>query len=614
MKQYAEKQRRTLIISVLLFLLLAMIITAVGYRSYRNFEMRSRAAAENWLSAAVNSKVGGLIDWRKDMFDYANFIYKNRAFSDSAALYLKDTQNLVAKKDMLNWLETYQENDEIDGIYLLNTQGVNILSISSEAFSPIVSAVIEKIPEAAESGQITFVDFYRDESNQRVYITILIPILDQSDVRHVIGFVNLRIDPQVHLYPYIAQQTVNDVQTQSFLVRQEGNHVAFLSALRFKPEAALSLYIPMEEKNNLAVKAALQKGVIEGVDYRGVQMLAAAQSVPNSPWVLVTHMVTSEVYIPVNENFGRTILVTGTIIFYSGLGMVLIWRQRQLKYFQSEAEAAEILRVTEDELRLLTRELDNKVYERTLELQTVNQKLLEEKKRAEILVEDIKENREQLRALSQQMVDTQEKQIKNLAHELHDSVGQNLTAININLSLVQHLLPKQYPEDIKLRLADTRQIVEETVGRMRNVMADFLPPMLESYGLSSALSWYGEQFTKRTNIPVNVNDYRQSILRLPPQMEVGLFRIVQEALNNVAKYAHAAQVNIELKDDGDDMLMIIFDDGVGFDPQVVFAKPEHWGFAIMRERARALDASFDIQSAVDAGTKIVLRMQAKNAH
>jgi signal transduction histidine kinase len=315
----------------------------------------------------------------------------------------------------------------------------------------------------------------------------------------------------------------------------------------------------------------------------------------------------TEVYAPVTDNFGRTVIVAGTIIFYSGLGLVLIWRQRQLKYYKSEAEAAEILRKTEEELRLLTQELDNKVRERTAQLQTVNQKLLEEKQRAESLLEDIKENREQLRALSQQMVDIQEKQIKTLARELHDSIGQNLTAININLSLVRQLLPKKYPEDIKLRLTDTSHLVEETVARMRNVIADFLPPMLESYGLSPALSWYGDQFAARTNIRVQVNDRRGDAARLPPETEVGLFRIVQESLNNVAKHAHASQVDIEMKDDGDHMLMTISDNGMGFDPQIIFEMPAHWGFAIMRERARALDASFDILSAPGEGTKILLR-------
>jgi len=132
--------------------------------------------------------------------------------------------------------------------------------------------------------------------------------------------------------------------------------------------------------------------------------------------------------------------------------------------------------------------------------------------------------------------------------------------------------------------------------------------MLEHYGLTPALVWYGEQFAQRTGMQINVRDLRADAARLPPQVEVGLFRIAQEALNNVAKYARASQAEIELSDDDEFMRMTLTDDGVGFDPQTVFADTTHWGFAIMRERARALGATLEIQSAPDAGTKIILRM------
>jgi PAS domain S-box-containing protein len=853
MKQYAEKQKRTLIISIFIFLLLAVGIIAVGYKSYRKFELQSRAQAESRIATITKSKINGLAAWHEDLFDDANFIYKNPAFSNLAGRYLKNPQDVEAKKYIHGWLNIYQTHDQFDQIILLDAQGEMLLFIPDDISSP-ASAVKQKIPEALRSEQITIIDFYRDEYDQRVYLAILIPILDEQQSQHVIGFLALRVNPRSYLYPYINEQALEGAATESFLVRSAGSDVLFLNELRFQPDAALTLRVPLEKMENLAVKAALgQMGIVEGLDYRGVPTIGVAQAVPDSPWFLVTRMDIIEVYAPTREYFWGTIIVAGTIILYSGLGLVLIWRQQLLKFYQAEIRTAEILRESEErfrsafqysaigmalvslegkwlrvnsrlsailgysedelltktfqdithpddlkvdldyvrqmldgeietytlekrylhkegniiwalvakalirdstgaplyfisqiediterkqaeenllkqqyylekaqeigsmgtwefdlladkliwteqnyrifgipmdaplsyamflerihpddlqhmnaeweaalrgkaydvehriivdgnikwvrekgnvefnkngipmraigfaqditvrryieeELRLLTQELDIKVHARTEELQKVNQTLLQEKQRAELLVEDIKENREQLRALSQQMVDLQEAQIKNLARELHDSVGQNLTAININLSLLQQLMPENYPEDIKSRLADTSQIVEETVVRMRNVMSDFLPPMLESYGLSPALSWYGEQFTKRTEIPVNVNDYRLDAVRLPPQSEVGLFRIVQEALNNTAKHAYATQVDIELKDGGNELLMTIADNGVGFDTQVVFAKPAHWGFAIMRERARALDASFDIKSAPGKGTKILLRI------
>ncbi|MCJ7435216.1 MAG: PAS domain S-box protein [Anaerolineales bacterium] len=728
MKQYAEKRKRTLIISIFIFLLWIAGVTAVGYKSYRDFEVQSRAQAESRISTITKSKINGLAAWRKELLDDANFIYKNPAFSNLAARCLKNPQDVEAQKYIRDWLNGYLINGQVDQMVLLDTQGATLLFLP-DGTSSLSPAVKQKIPETLHSGQITMIDFYRDEYDQRVYLAVLIPILDEQQSQRVIEFLALRINPRLYLYPYINEQGMDGVVAESFLVRRDGNDILFLNELRFQPDAALSLRVPLEKMENLAVKSALgQTGIVEGLDYRGVATIGVAQAVPDSPWFLVTRMDTLEVYAPTREYFWGTIIVAGTIILYSGLGLVLIWRQQLLKFYQAQIQVAEILRESEErfrsafqysaigmalvslegkwlrvnsrlsallgysedeflaktfqdvtqpddlkidiehvrqmlggeietctlekrylhkeghiiwvleakalirdsagaplyfisqiediterrqaaeELRTLNQELDNKVHERTRELQKVNQTLLQEKQRAELLVEDIKENREQLRALSQQMVDLQEGQIRYLARELHDSVGQNLTAININLSVLKQLLPENYPEDIKLRLADTSQIVEETVVRMRNVMADFLPPMLESYGLAPALSWYGEQFTKRTNIPVNVNDYRLEAMRLPHQVEVGLFRIIQEALNNTAKYACATQVEVELKDDGNNMLMTIADDGVGFDAQVVLAKPAHWGFAIMRERARALDASFDIESAPGKGTKILLRI------
>jgi signal transduction histidine kinase len=579
MNPSADKRRRTLLNSILLFLLLAGVIGAVGYRAYRNFEQQTHTNTEEWLSTIGNSKVDGLSDWRRNLLRQVNFTFQNRAFYSSATEYLKNTNNTNTRDHILAWLEAYQENEEFDQVHLLDSQGTVKLSLPDG--SHLSTAIREKIPAATASKQILFVDFYQDETDGRVFLAILMPIIDEDAAQNPIGFLSLRIDPNVQLYPYLARQTANNTAVHSFLIRREDKDVVFLNPLRFETEAALSLRLPLSDEKNIAVKAVLgQGGILEGLDYYGVPITASVQSVPDSPWTLVTYIDTTEVTTPIREYFLGSIIVTSTIIFYSGLGLVLVWRQRRLKYYQAEAEAAEALRKTEDELRTLTQKLDNKVRERT----------------------------EQLRALSQQMVDMQEKQIQSLARELHDSVGQNLTAINLNLSLLGQLLPETSPEGIRARLSDTSDIVEETVGRMRNIMADFLPPMLESYGLSPTLSWFGEQFTKRTNIAVYFNDRRSNPARLPSEVEIGLFRITQEALSNTAKHAGASQVDIDLLGDGNITSMTIADDGTGFDPQVVMTEPAHWGFAIMRERARAIDVEFDVRSSPGKGTKIILQL------
>ena len=463
-------------------------------------------------------------------------------------------------------MQAYQRRDEIDGIELLNSQGGNLLSSPAEVSAP-APAILQKIPEALQTKEIVFVDFYRSADTERVHLAVLVPVVNAD---RVVGFVALRVDPQVRLYPALAKEIADVPTMQTFLARREGDSAVILSPLSFNPDAALNLRIPMERTETLEVKATLgQTGIVEGVDYYGVARIADVRAAPQG-WVLVTQTSVAEMRNSITLYFGRTVVVTGTVVFYTGLGLALIWRQQLLKRYQAESKAAQ----------QRAAELDVRVRERTAELS----------------------------ALSRQMADMHEKQIQDLARELHDSVGQNLTAINLNLTLLRETLPADYPAALKSRLADTNHLVEETVVRMRNVMADFLPPMLEHYGLTPALTWYGEQFTQRTDTQINVRDLRADAARLPPQVEVGLFRIAQEALNNVAKYARASQVEIELSDDGEFMRMTLTDDGVGFDPQTVFADTTHWGFAIMRERARALGATLEIQSAPNAGTKIILRM------
>jgi signal transduction histidine kinase len=220
------------------------------------------------------------------------------------------------------------------------------------------------------------------------------------------------------------------------------------------------------------------------------------------------------------------------------------------------------------------------------------------------------ENETQLRGLSQKLVQIQEKQYSHLAKELHDRVGQDMTAININLNIIRTLLPAQTSKDIISRLDDTEQLVQESVVRMRSTMAEFRPPMLDQYGLTAALYWYSEQYMRRTGIVIDINDRYLKDTRLPSDIEIALFRIVQEALNNIAKYANASQVNIEFLEQKDKILMTVTDNGTGFKvEQQEINSSGHWGMTIMRERARAINGQFFLRSVPGKGTQVVVQVR-----
>lgn len=226
------------------------------------------------------------------------------------------------------------------------------------------------------------------------------------------------------------------------------------------------------------------------------------------------------------------------------------------------------------------------------------------------LFEQLTESQNQLRGLSQQLVQVQEDEFSHLAEELHDRVGQDMTAINVNLNILQTLLPRNVSEDVIARLADTEKLVIESVKRMRTTMTELRPPMLDQYGLSAALYWYSEQYQRRTEIHVKVNDRYMKNTRLPTDAEIALFRIAQEALNNVAKHASATRVDIELFEEDGNVMMAIRDNGMGFDAKSKNLRNlQHWGVTLMQERARAINGKFLLRSVPGQGTQIVVQLR-----
>jgi signal transduction histidine kinase len=192
---------------------------------------------------------------------------------------------------------------------------------------------------------------------------------------------------------------------------------------------------------------------------------------------------------------------------------------------------------------------------------------------------------------------------------LHDQVGQNLTALGINLNIVQSLVPEGTADAVCSRLDDSLSLLKQTTQRIRDVMADLQPPVLEDYGLMTALRWYGAQFASRAGIPVDVQG-DELAPRLSHPVESVLFRIAQEALTNVARYAQATRATVTVTADEGVVRLVVSDDGVGFDP-VRAAGPDgrqSWGLLTMAERTEAVGGRLWIDSDPKQGTQVVVEV------
>ena len=209
---------------------------------------------------------------------------------------------------------------------------------------------------------------------------------------------------------------------------------------------------------------------------------------------------------------------------------------------------------------------------------------------------------EEIRDLSGRLVELQDAERRRLATELHDIVGQNLSALATELALIRARLPAAQEPDLHKSLADATLLAKQSVEAVRNVMAQLRPPGLDELGLPAALRWHGNAFESRTGIPVTV-EADETLPKPVAAVEDGLLRIYLEALTNVAKHASAHTVGVKLEPHNGRIRLSVTDDGCGFGVQAP-GHGEHtgWGLAIMRERAAAVGGELHIHSAPGTGT------------
>jgi PAS domain S-box-containing protein len=218
---------------------------------------------------------------------------------------------------------------------------------------------------------------------------------------------------------------------------------------------------------------------------------------------------------------------------------------------------------------------------------------------------------QRLKGMAQRAAEVQEIERRTLAQELHDRVGQNLTALNINLNILKTALAATTASpSVRARLDDSLVLLDRTVESIRDVMTELRPAVLDDYGLAAMLRWYADDFTRRIGVAVSVAG-ADPAPRLPASTERTLFRIVQEALNNVAKHAAARHVKLLLEPQAGWFRLTVADDGCGFDPVTCDASNPHrgWGLMIMRERAESAEGRLRVESAAGRGTRVAIEVR-----
>ena len=221
------------------------------------------------------------------------------------------------------------------------------------------------------------------------------------------------------------------------------------------------------------------------------------------------------------------------------------------------------------------------------------------------LIQQLGTTNRQLRAISERAIYAQEAERKRIARSLHDDTGQALTTLIINLERLEGY-PSVADTEAKAKLADARQLAQDTLNELRKIIHGLRPAILDDLGLAPAIRWYARSKLEPAGIQVEV-DVPEEPLSLAPELNTALFRIAQEAINNIARHSGAGKAVICLQANGARICLGVEDDGRGFraaGDQGEAIRLRQWGLVGIQERVELVGGSFSLASEPGKGARL----------
>lgn len=341
---------------LLIFSILVCLIVTGGYIFYQSQKQRITELQYRELTTISDLKADQISNWRRERQVDAEVLFYSSIFSDAVDLYLRDPDSAEYGKKVLQHMNALMRYGDYSSIYFLDTGGKIFLGVNVDNILH-GKYVFAAVREAIRKKKLVFSELHFNEPLGEVpHLDIIIPIVSNDRRGRVLGVVVLQVDPTKHLYPGIQTWPTPSPSGETLLVRREGNNALFLNELRHKKGTALTLRLPMDAPSLPAARAVRgYVGIVDGIDYRNVPVLAATRPIPGSDWFLVSKIDKSEVLAPVLRQAIYIAVIALLLIVAAGAILGVLWQRERLSQYNlliaSELKRQEEQALAENELR-----------------------------------------------------------------------------------------------------------------------------------------------------------------------------------------------------------------------------------------------------------------------
>ncbi len=346
----------TLLAVILVVFVAVVVLLAWFYNAAQR--RRIEQAAGDELSAIADLKVEQIVRWRRERLNDAAWLLETSAMSAILRGYLADPTASGLGSDLEAWFRAWSKRSDYRSVILLDASLAVQLSVPSATNRPD-SERQSRFRTALQTNTVQMIDLHRDPGSGRVDMNLVVPLTERAIEGASpigVGLLIFEIDPAAFLFPHIQTWPTPSRTAETLLVRREGDDVLYLNELRHRTNTALNMRLSLTQNAVPATRAVLgERGLMQGRDYRGEPVLAAARPIPGSLWFMISKKDLAEIHTPLRAQTWTTGVIAGVLVVAASLGVGYVWRSREGRFTRDElrerTESEQALRAREARYR-----------------------------------------------------------------------------------------------------------------------------------------------------------------------------------------------------------------------------------------------------------------------